>query len=186
MNGQTDNGTRITSNYQGATIPTGNTMLGLLMRDGYPAGIGGQLSSDPNYRGDASPYFFTRVFQSSNDYVLVYKVNYPQTPTLTAVLSNPYVPKGGSNINDITGTLTDPSGQPVTSNTQVILQYAKPGENTWTFIGNSTLTPSGTFQILKWNPKTTASPIQVRAWWNGDPSLGLNMVLGANQTMIQL
>src|SRR5437899_12685321 len=28
MNGQTDNGTRITSNYQGALIPTSNTLLG--------------------------------------------------------------------------------------------------------------------------------------------------------------
>ena len=186
LNGQRDNGTRITSNYQGATIPTGNTMLGLLMRDGYPTGIGGQLNMDPNYRGDATPYFFTRVFQSSNDYVLVYKVNYPQTPTLTATLSNPYVPKSGSNINNITGTLTGPSGQPVTSRIQVILQYAKPNDNTWTFIANSTLTTSGAYQFVWNNAPSGVSPIHVRAWWNGDPSLALNIALSANQTLIQL
>jgi len=186
LNGQKDNGTRITSNYQGATIPTGNTMLGILMRDGYPTGIGGQLSSDPNYRGDAKPYFFTRVFQSSNDYVLVYKVNYPETPTLTAMLSNPYVPKGGNSKNNITGMLTYPNGLPVSSSkTQVILQYTKPG-GSWTNIGNQTVTTSGTFEYLNWKPPSGTSPLYVRAWWNGDPSLDLNIVLSANQTLIQL
>jgi hypothetical protein len=186
MNGQTDNGTRITSNYQGALIPTSNTLLGLLLRDGYPPQINNQPSADTGNRGDARPYFFTKVFQSTNDYVLVYRVNYPQTPTLTAMLSNPYVPKGASNVNNITGTLSDASGQPVASKTVVFLQYAKPGESTWTSIGSSTLT-SGTFQFLNWNKAPSGtSPIHVRAWWNGDPGLGLNMALSANQTLIQL
>jgi hypothetical protein len=187
MNGQTDNGTRITSNYQGALIPTSNTLLGLLLRDGYPTGIGNQPSGDAGNRGDARPYFFTKVFQSSNDYVLVYRVNYPPTPILTAMLSNPYVLKGGNNANNITGTLTYPNGQPVASQTRVVLEYAKPGDNTWTFIGNSTLTTSGTYQFLNWNKAPSgASPVHVRAWWNGDPSLGLNIALSANQTLIQL
>jgi dolichyl-diphosphooligosaccharide--protein glycosyltransferase len=194
MNGRTDNGTRITSNYQGAVIPTSNTLLGLLLRDGYPAGInnppslcsGSQATScDAGNRGDARPYLFTKVFQSTNDYVLVYRVNYPLSPILTTMLSNPYVTRGASNVNNITGTLTDPSGRPVSSKTMVILQYAKPGDSTWTSIGSSTLT-SGTFQLLNWNPKTSATPIHMRAWWNGDPSLGLNLALSANQTLIQL
>jgi dolichyl-diphosphooligosaccharide--protein glycosyltransferase len=193
MNGQKDNGTRITSNYQGAVIPTSNTLLGLLLRDGYPAGInnppslcsGSQATScDTGNRGDVRPYLFTKVFQSTNDYVLVYRVNYPQTPILTAMLSNPYVPKGASNVNSITGTLTDISGQPVTSKTVVTLQYAKPGE-TWTSFGSSTLT-SGTFQFNWNNAPSGTSPMHVRAWWNGDPSLGLNLALSANQTLIQL
>jgi hypothetical protein len=193
MNGQKDNGTRITSNYQGAVIPTSNTLLGLLLRDGYPAGInnppslcsGSQATScDTGNRGDVRPYLFTKVFQSTNDYVLVYRVNYPQTPILTAMLSNPYVPKGASNVNSITGTLTDISGQPVTSKTVVTLQYEKPGE-TWTSFGSSTLT-SGTFQFNWNNAPSGTSPIHVRAWWNGDPSLGLNLALSANQTLIQL
>jgi dolichyl-diphosphooligosaccharide---protein glycosyltransferase len=186
MNGHTDNGTRITSNYQNVLWPTSNTMLGLLMRNGYPSGINNPPSQDAGDRGDKQPFFFTKVFQSSNNYVLVYQVNYPQTATLTAMLSNPYVPKGSSNTNNVTGTLTNPSGQPVTSNTRVILQYAKPGDNTWTFLGNSTLTTSGTFQFSTWKPPTGTSPIRVRAWWNGDPSLNLNIALSANQTLIQL
>jgi dolichyl-diphosphooligosaccharide---protein glycosyltransferase len=186
MNGHTDNGTRITSNYQNVLWPTSNTMLGLLMRNGYPSGINNPPSQDGGDRGDKQPFFFTKVFQSSNNYVLVYQVNYPQAPTLTAMLSNPYVPKGGSNTNNITGTLTNPSGQPVTSKTRVILQYAKPGDNTWSFLGNSTLTTSGTFQFSNWKPPTGASPIRVRAWWNGDPSLNFNLALSANQTLIQL
>jgi dolichyl-diphosphooligosaccharide---protein glycosyltransferase len=186
MNGHTDNGTRITSNYQNVLWPTSNTMLGLLMRNGYPSGINNPPSQDAGDRGDKQPFFFTKVFQSSNNYVLVYQVNYPQTPALTAMLSNPYVPKGSSNTNNVTGTLTNPSGQPVTSKTRVILQYAKPGDNTWTFLGNSTLTTSGTFQFSTWKPPTGTSPIHVRAWWNGDPSLNLNIALSANQTLIQL
>ena len=187
-NGQTDNGTRITSNYQGALIPTSNTLLGLLLRDSYPAGIGNQPSGDTGNRGDARPYFFTKVFQSANDYVLVYRVNFPQTPILTAMLSNPYVTKSANSINNITGILTEPSGQPVTSKTPVILQYAKPDDNTWTVIGNSTLTTSGTYQFLNWKPPVGISPVRVRAWWNGDPTLNspVNIALSANQTLIQL
>src|SRR3989449_3746586 len=195
MNGQTDNGTLITSNYQGALIPTSNTLLGILLRNGYPTGIsnppsfcssGQTTSCDTGNRGDARPYFFTKVFQSSNDYVLLYRVNYPQTPILTAMLSNPYVSKGANNGNNITGTLTNPSGQPVTSMTPVMLQYAKPNDSSWTMIGNSTLTTTGTYQFLNWKPPSGTSPVHVRAWWNGDPSLGLNVAVSANQTLIQL
>ncbi len=185
VNGQIDNGTRITSNFQNVLWPTSNTLLGLLMRNSYPTSINNPPSQDSGNMGDPTPHFFNRVFESVNNYVLVYKVNYPQTPSLTAMLSNPYIPKGGSNGNNITGTLTYPNGQPVTSTIQVFLQYAKPDDKTWTFIGNSTIT-SGTYQI-NWNkvPSGT-SPIHVRAWWNGDPSLGLNIALSANQTLIQL
>src|SRR5213596_3793749 len=151
LNGQIDNGTRITSNFQNVLWPTSNTLLGLLMRNSYPTGINNPPSQDSGNRGNPTPHFFNRVFESVNNYVLVYKVNYPQTPTLTAMLSNPYVPRGGSNNNNITGTLTYPNGQPVSSTTQVFLQYAKPDDKTWTFIGNSTLTASGTFQFLNWN-----------------------------------
>ena len=185
LNGQIDNGTRITSNFQNVLWPTSNTLLGLLMRNSYPTSINNPPSQDSGNRGDPTPHFFNRVFESVNNYVLVYKVNYPQTPTLTAMLSNPYIPKGGSNGNSITGTLTYPNGQPVTSTIQVFLQYAKPDDRTWTFIGNSTIT-SGTYQI-NWNKVPSGiSPIHVRAWWNGDPSLGLNIALSANQTLIQL
>src|SRR5438876_2147884 len=89
-------------------------------------------------------------------------------------------------IRNITGTLSNPSGQPVTSRTPVMLQYAKPNDNSWTMIGNSTLTTTGTYQFLNWKPPSGTSPVHVRAWWNGDPSLGLNVAVSANQTLIQL
>src|SRR5881396_504052 len=187
MNRQTDNGTRITSNYQGALIPTSNTLLGVLLRDGYPAGIGNQPSGDTGNRGDARPYFFTKAFQSTNDYVLVYRVNYPQTPTLTTMLSNPYVPKGSSNKNNITGTLAYPSGLPVSTKTPVFLECTKPDGN-WNLIGSENVTSTGTFEKPNWTPPPacSASTTYVRAWWNGDPSLDLNLALSANQTLIQL
>jgi len=156
------------------------------MRNGYPAGLNIEPSQDRGNRGDPTPHFFTRVFESSNNYVLVYQVNYPQTPTLTAMLSNPYVPKGSSNSNNITGTLTYPNGLPVSTSKSVMLQYASPG-GSWNLIGNVTLTSTGTYQYLNWNKVPSGiSPIHVRAWWNGDPSLGLNMALSANQTLVQL
>ena len=184
VNGQKDNGTRITSNYQNVLWPTSNTLLGLLMRNSYPAGINNQPSQDSGNRGDTTPHFFTRLFASTNNYVLVYKVNYPQTPSLTAMLSNPYVPKSGSNSNNITGTLTYPNGLPVSSSKPVILQYATSGGN-WKLIGSVTLTPTGTYEI-NWKPSDRTSPTYVRAWWNGDPALNLNIALSANQTLIQL
>jgi len=195
INGQTDNGTRITSNYQGALIPTSNTLLGLLLRDGYPSGISNPptlcsssqtTGCDVGNRGDTRPYFFTKVFQSTNDYVLVYQVNYPQTPTLTAMLNNPYVLQGHSNANNITGTLSYPNGQSVTSRVPVTLEYAKPNDPTWTIIANRDLTPSGTYQFDWSSVPSGTSPIHVRAWWNGDPSLGLNISVSSNQTLIQL
>ncbi len=191
IGGKTDNGTVITDNFppsssQAAAIPLSNTLLGLLLRNSYPTGINPQLkgaNGDPSDRGDSSPYFFSKVFASSNNYVLIYKVNYPQTPTLTTVLSNPYMPQGGT--TNITGSLTYPNGLPVSTTLKpVILQYATTGTG-WTLIGNATITSSGSFAFPDWKPPNQLGSITVRGWWNGDPTLDLNMVLSANQTLIE-
>jgi len=191
IGGKTDNGTVITDNFppsssQAAAIPLSNTLLGLLLRDSYPTGINPQLkgaNGDPSDRGDSSPYFFSKVFASSNNYVLIYKVNYPQTPTLTTVLSNPYMPQGG--ITNITGSLTYPGGLPVSTTLKpVILQYATTSIG-WTLIGNATITSSGSFAFPGWKPPNLLGSITVRGWWNGDPTLDLNIVLSANQTLIE-
>ncbi|MBO0888463.1 hypothetical protein J2P12_05120, partial [Candidatus Bathyarchaeota archaeon] len=187
VGGQPDNGTVITDNFpntnQAASIPLSNTLLGLLLRNSYPAGIANQFTggADTSDRGDSSPFFFTRVFESSNNYVLIYQVNYPQTPTLTAKLSNPYITKG-TGVN-ITGTLSYPNGLPVTTTTHsVTLQYATSGIP-WTNIGNVTFT-SGSYVLSQlWKPQT-AGTYSIRGWWNGDPALKLNMVVTANQTLI--
>jgi hypothetical protein len=189
IGGHTDNGTQITENYpagsaQAAAIPLSNTLLGLLERDGYPSGVNPSLTNDNRYRGDARPYFFSQVFKSSNNYVLVYKVNYPQTPVLTSMLSNPY-PSTGSSVS-LTGTLTS-NGLPVSTSKQVHLEFAAAGDSSWSYVpgGNVTIT-AGSFGPVRWAPQPS-SPGQtyhVRAWWNGDPSLGLGMALSANQTLI--
>ena len=186
INGQTDNGTRITSNYQNVQIPTSNTLLGLLMRDGYPKGISNppDTSHDVGNFGDPQPFFFTKSFQSTNDYVLVYQVNYPPTPRLTAMLSNPCSRGSTTCKTNITGTLTDPDGLPVSSQTPVYLQSSA-DKITWNPIanGNLTLTPSGTYQLLNWTPPP--GTLYVRAWWNGDPRVDLNMALSTEQTVFQ-
>ncbi|TMI35604.1 hypothetical protein E6H26_06035 [Candidatus Bathyarchaeota archaeon] len=115
--------------------------------------------------------------------MLIYKVNYPQTPTLTTVLSNPYMPQGGT--TNITGSLSYPSGLPVlTAVKPVVLQYATTSTG-WTLIGNATITSSGSFAFPDWKPPNQLGSITVRGWWNGDPTLDLNMVLSANQTLIE-
>src|SRR6266516_135229 len=191
IHGTTDNGTVITDSFppntsQAPAIPLSNTVLGLLLRDSYPSGISNQLkgtNGDSSDRGDAKPYFFSRVFASSNDYVLVYQVNYPQSPVLTATLSNTNVQAGTS--PNITGTLSYPSGLPLATTTQhVVLQYTAGGQDSWHDIGNATVT-SGTYEFSKpWAPAGSGS-IYVRAWWNGDPSLNLNMAVSGNQTIIR-
>lgn len=190
VGGKADNGTVVTDNYpsgsNSAAIPLSNTLLGLLLRDSYPTGIPNQLKGsggDASDRGDARPYFFTRVFASSNDYVLVYKVNYPQNPVVTTLMSNPNPPRG-SNIN-VTGMLSYPNGNLVSAtSTPVVLQYALRGSDTWNFITKSNVTAAS----YSYNWKlSTVSPgtYDVRAWWNGDATLTppLNIFVSANQTL---
>jgi dolichyl-diphosphooligosaccharide---protein glycosyltransferase len=200
IDGKTDNGTVISDNYPNSTaaaaMPLSNTLLGLLLRNSYPSGIANYplthaTGGDPSDRGDSQPYFFKQVYASVNDYVLVYQVNYPQTPVLTTMLSNPYISsKVLSSGTNITGTLAYPNGSPVSPNVPVTLQYCLPGCSAWTTIGQVNATSLGSF-TYDWSssspvPLPSASgPIQVRGWWNGEPSLDLNTMVSANQTLIE-
>jgi dolichyl-diphosphooligosaccharide---protein glycosyltransferase len=210
IGGKTDNGTVITDNVpqsssNAAAVPLGNTLLGLLLRNDYPSTLSPRLTynsqasqGDPSDRGDSQPYFFTRVYESTNNYVLIYKVNYPQTPVLTTTLSNPYISKTDlSKGTNITGTLTDSNG-PISTNLPVTLQYCvPPGCTSWTTIGQAYLDgTSGSFGRCSWSstctwtssslvPLPTQGLVEVRGWWNGEPALDLNMVLSANQTIIE-
>ncbi len=201
IDGKQDNGTVITDSVpQGsssaAAVPLSNTLLGLLLRDSYPSSLSPPLtyssscsSGDCSDRGDSQPYFFTRVYESSNDYVLIYQVNYPQTPVLTTQLSNPYVSSTAlSKGINLTGTLAYPSGSPVNSNVPVFLQYTTPSSNSWTSIGQAYVngTSPGSF-MFHWSSIPATSPlgtIYVRGWWNGEPSLNLNTAVSGNQTLI--
>jgi dolichyl-diphosphooligosaccharide---protein glycosyltransferase len=205
INGKTDNGTIITDNYpnstQAAAMPMSNTLLGLLMRTSYPSGIANPLintaNGDTTDRGDNQPYFFTKLYESSNDYVLVYQINYPQTPALTTVLSNPSISNSElSKGLNLTGTLTYPNGSPVSTSVPVTLQYCAPPSpgascSAWTTIGSAPVASDGAF-TLPWSsssavklPSSPSGPIQVRGWWNGEPSLDLNLALSGNQTLIE-
>src|SRR5881296_1022489 len=77
----------ITTNLGSTTspnpFPASNTVLGLLMRSGYPGGI----PNSPPDLDNHSPFFFNKVFSSSDSYVLVYSVKYPTAPRLTLELS---------------------------------------------------------------------------------------------------
>ena len=187
--GKTDNGTAVTDNYpsgaNSASIPLSNTLLGLLLRDSYPTASGNQLKgADSGDRGDQKPFLFTRVFSSQNNYVLIYKVNYPQNPVLTAMLSNPN-PVHGTSIN-ITGTLSYPNENLVSSTTTpVILQYAALGDTAWSNISKANVT-AGSYSY-KWTVQASLSgTVLVRAWWNGDLTITppLNIFVSANQTLI--
>ncbi|OLB46563.1 hypothetical protein AUI07_04110 [archaeon 13_2_20CM_2_53_6] len=178
------NGTVINTPLGLATVTyrqvTENAQTGASVYDRYIT-IGGKTDNGTVITDNF--YFFGRVFASSNNYVLIYKVNYPQTPTLTTVLSNPYMPQGGT--TNITGSLSYPSGLPVLTTVKpVVLQYATTSTG-WTLIGNATITSSGTFTFRDWTPPNQLGSITVGGWWNGDPALNLNMVLSGNQTLIE-
>jgi len=188
IHGKTDNGTRITSNFQNVQIPTSNTLLGLLMRDSYPTSIASQyqVSQDTNNLAglDTKPFLFTRVFQSSNDYVMVYQVDYPKAPKLNTLLNSPCATSSGCKTN-ITGTLSFPNGQPVTTTSvQVHLQYSM-DKLTWNSIGNATVTSSGKYAYNNWQVPTGSSQVFVRAWWNGDPTINLDVALSSDQQAYQ-
>ncbi len=219
IGGKTDNGTVITDNYpsgssQAAAIPLSNTLLGLLLRNSYPTGLSPQLiGGDTSDRGDAKPYYFTKVYESSNDYVLLYQVNYPQTPVLSTTLSNPDMSSASlAKGTNITGTLHYPNGSPVSTNVPVTLQYCVPTTSTgsnscscpstnacgWTTIGQAYLngTLPGSFGSCSWSssctwsssspvPLPSSTQITFRGWWNGEPTLDLDMALTANQTLIE-
>lgn len=213
MNNKIDSGTQITDYYpnstsNGAAIPKSNTLLGLLLRHSYPSGLGSLTDvtgGDTGDRGDSQPYYFTKVYSSSNNYVLVFSVNYPQTPQLSTVLTNPSIRNNSTGLakgTNITGTLTYPNGSPVSTSIPVTLQYCIPGSSScssWTTIGQAFIngTSPGTIYRCSWSSACTWSsssivplpsapgPILVRGWWNGQPSLSLNIALSGNQTLIE-
>jgi hypothetical protein len=185
---------RITSNFQGTQIPASDTLLGLLMRDSYPSSIAAasQPSSDTNDIGLGAPgcysthscvHFFTQAFQSSNKYVIVYKLNAGQNPQLTAAVNPSYIPKNGS--TNITGTLTEPSGVPITG-ANVTLQFSTDGGARWSVIGNSPVASNGAYTFTKWVPPvSTTSTIYVRAYYPGDPTRKLNFAYSAPQPLTE-
>src|SRR5881396_3553582 len=160
-------------------IPTSNTVLGLLMRNGYPGG----KPTDANDMGPASPNFFVQDFASSSAYVLVYSLRYPDQPSMTAQLTPAIVKPTGGNTT-IMGTLTSPTGKPVdTTKIPVLLEYRLSTGGNWIFIANVTAT-SGHF-TYDWttNLPTEQPYILVRARWQGDPAQLLDIAVTMPQPL---
>ena len=160
-------------------IPTSNTVLGLLMRNGYPGG----KPTDANDMGPASPNFFVQDFASSSFYVLVYSLRYPDQPSMTAQLTPAIVKPTGGNTT-IMGTLTSPTGKPVdTTKIPVLLEYRLSTGGNWIFIANVTAT-SGHF-TYDWttNLPTEQPYILVRARWQGDPAQLLDIAVTMPQPL---
>src|SRR5438477_1200709 len=160
-------------------IPTSNTVLGLLMRNGYPGG----KPTDANDTGPASPNFFVQDFASLSSYVLVYSLRFPDQPSMTAQLTPAIVNPTGGNTT-IMGTLTSPTGKPVdTTKIPVLLEYRLSTGGNWIFIANVTAT-SGHF-TYDWTTKLpTGQPyILVRARWQGDPAQLLDIAVTMPQPL---
>jgi dolichyl-diphosphooligosaccharide--protein glycosyltransferase len=143
-------GDKIVSND---TISTGqqlndNSVLGFMMNTG--VGIS-QASSD----------YFDRVFTSSNNFVLVYKVLYPKTTVVSLNVDRNKV-KYGENVS-IKGTVTDDKGNPYTSGT-VRLQDMMSGEGAAVQLVADVPVSDGKFNY-SWRP--SAGNHSLSAAWTG-------------------
>jgi len=173
---------RITSNVgtppNTVQIPTSNTVLGLLMRNGYPGG----KPTDGNDTAPAAPHFFVRDFASSSSYVLVYSLKYPDQPSMTTQLTPAIARPTGGNTT-ITGTLTSPTGKPVdTTKIPVVLEYRPSTGGNWIPIANVNAT-AGHF-TYNWTGLPTGQPyILVRARWQGDPAQLLDIAVTMPQPL---
>ncbi len=171
----------ITTGVNSAPLPASNTLLGLLMRSGYPGGI----SSSAADIGQPTPHFFTKAFTSTNSYVLVFSVKYP-APTLATVKLDPTVVSKSGGKTNITGTLTNTvTGRPIatsTSATSITLEDSTDNGNTWTLIGKVNATSTGSFPIIPWTPPSLTAgqtSLLVRARWGGDPANLLDVAVSA-------
>ena len=174
----------ITTNLGSTTspnpFPASNTVLGLLMRSGYPGGI----PNSPPDLDNHNPFFFNKVFSSSNSYVLVYSVKYPTAPRLTLELSPNVVKKNTSANSTIQGTLATSTGTPIITaasavNNPIRLEYSTTNGTSWAplTVTNST-SPDGAFSY-KWISVPNGNTVWVRAVWGGDRSLLTDLIVTA-------
>ncbi len=171
----------ITTNLGSATspnpFPASNTVLGLLMRSGYPGGIPNSLADIDNH----NPFFFNKVFGSSNSYVLVYSVKYPTPPRLTLQLNPNVAKKNTTASTTIQGSLATSTGQPIitTAGDPIQLEYSTTNGTSWTpLTPANTTSPGGTFSY-KWTGLPSTNSLWVRAVWGGDRSLLTDLIVTA-------
>lgn len=133
------NGTRVVGNDTIASSNklNENSMLGYMMAEATQ-----QLS------GTSDPAF-TQVFSSTNNFVILYKVNYP---TLTQVKLKPIQSpiKFGQSVL-IEGNLTDTKGNPLGTPLTVVVEYSTDGGTTWTGVDTAPVSAEGAFNYT-WTP----------------------------------
>jgi len=179
----------ITASVDNAPFPASNTILGLLMRSGYPGGTPAS-SSRFNDIGTATPHYFTKVFSSTSSYVEVYSVNYP-TPTLATVNLNPSTVARTAGKLNITGTLTNAvTPQPIdtTGLTPITLEYSINNGNTWTLIGTTNSNSTGNFRGSWSNVPSlpsTQNNLLVRARWGGDVTNKLDIAVSLPARLVE-
>ena len=179
----------VTATIDSAPFPASNTVLGLLMRSGYPGGAPAS-SSRFNDIGAATPHYFTKVFSSTSSYVEVYSVNYP-IPTLATVKLNPSTVARTNGKTNITGTLTNVvANQPIdtTGLTPITIEYSKNNGNTWDRIGAVNATSTGDF-LLTWSnvPSLPSgqNSLLVRARWGGDVTSKLDIAVSLPARLVE-
>jgi dolichyl-diphosphooligosaccharide--protein glycosyltransferase len=133
------NGTKLVSNDTIASSNklNENSMLGYMM-----ASATNQLS------GNADPEF-TKVFSSTNNFVFLYKVNYP---TLTQIKLRPIqtpIRYGQSVL--VAGNLTDTQGNPLGTPLVVVVEYSTDGGTTWNAADTVPVSVDGAFNYT-WTP----------------------------------
>ena len=185
IGGKTDE-KAITTNAGGTQLPASNTVLGLLMRDGFPGGLPG---GTPDIDGH-TPSFFTKAFSSTSSYVLVYSVKYPTATSLTVQLNPAVISSTGT--TNITGILTTATGQPIETQTvPIVVEYTLDKGNTWNLIATANTTQTGEFAVPSsaWTPPappSDGSPILVRARWPGDPARLFDIAVSASVPLTKM
>ena len=190
----------ISTPVDSAPFPASNTILGLLLRSGYPGGIPA-AATQRGYTdiGTATPHYFTKAFASTNSYVEVYSVNYPN-PTLATVKLNPSTVAKNGGVTTINGTLTNAiTGAPITTSTTtpVTLEVSSDNGNTWKPIQQVNTTQTGTFSvsctggnncIKNWTPPAPnpgLSYVLVRARWGGDVTSKLDIAVSLPARLVE-
>lgn len=128
--------------------------LGLLSYKGIPA--------SPQFGYNRSSENFDLKFSSSNQFVFVYEVKYPESSSITCSLNSSEITQGQS--VDVTGRVVDTSSIGV-GNVAVRFQYSSDGGKTWNELDSIIKTDSVGAYRYGWKPN--AGAYLVRTCWDG-------------------
>jgi dolichyl-diphosphooligosaccharide--protein glycosyltransferase len=107
--------------------------------------------------GTASPYY-TEVFASTNNFVFLFKVNYPSA-TAVRINTIPSSIKYGQSVL-IKGNLTDASGKPLGTALAAAVEYSTDGGQTWHSVENIPVSANGVFSYT-WTPSGGTYSVRV-------------------------